>query len=251
MKRLLIIPVLLLLTLAANAQLFNIFGQEVGFIYVGPKVGCAFSRMTNADESFGGTVKSRTGFQFGIVGKFGFTDKFSIQPELSFYQKGVVADASGGFTSKYKTSYIGIPVLAKYALAQVGIVKIHIDGGVYTNVRTGGTYEFKSPTFSESGSLDNAGWRRMDYGFALGGGFEYPMEKGIWVFDLRYDHSVVDIHKEDGTFNANTTFGVSITYLFDFVDLYHKLTKKDKDTKEEEGNGSQNKPGLKVDRTKE
>jgi len=125
MKRLLIIPVLLLFTIAANAQLFKVFGQEVGFIYAGPKVGGALSKMTNAESSFsfGSTdVQYRTGLQFGIVGKFGFTSRFSVQPELSFYQKGVTIE-SAGTTSKYKTGYISIPVLAKFALAKIGVAK--------------------------------------------------------------------------------------------------------------------------------
>ena len=254
MKKLLIIPLLLLFATSSNAQLFKVFGQEIGYIYVGPKIGGTFSRMSNADESFtfgSSTIKFRSGMQLGVVGKFGFTSRFSIQPELMFFQKGVKYDIAAG-TGKIKTSYIGIPVLAKFALAQVGVVKIHIDGGVYSNVRTGGEWEFETTTGQTSTSeLDNAGWRRMDWGLALGGGFEYPREKGTWVFDLRYDYSFVDAHKDDATFNSNSTIGVSVTYLFDVVDFYFRLKNKNKqkDNENTEG-GSQEKPGLKVDRSK-
>ena len=33
-------------------------------------------------------VKSRIGYQFGIVGDFGFTNRFSFQTELNFISKG-------------------------------------------------------------------------------------------------------------------------------------------------------------------
>lgn len=253
MKKLLIIPLLLLIAASSNAQLFKVFGHEIGYIYVGPKIGGTFSRMSNADQSFTfGTseVKFRSGFQFGVTGKFGFTSRFSIQPELMFFQKGVSYDVTAG-TGKVKTSYIGVPVLAKFALAQVGIVKIHIDGGVYTNVRTGGEMTFEPTTGPvQTSPLNNAGWRRMDYGLALGGGFEYPREKGTWVFDLRYDYSFVDAHISDNTFNSNSTIGVSATYLFDVVDFFFRMKNKKKGNEDVEGGGD-HKPGLKVDRSKD
>lgn len=245
---------MLLFASGANAQLFKLFGQDIGYIYAGPKVGGAFSKMTNTEKSFTtnnkGDVKYRTGFQFGIVNKIGITSKFSIQPEFIFCQKGVQVK-SNGVTSKYKTSYIGIPILAKYALAQVGVVKIHVNGGVYANARTSGEVEWKDPGGTSSQPLDKTGWRRLDYGFALGGGFEYQKEKGIWVFDIRYDFSVVDAHKSDATFNSNKTFGISVSYLFDFVDLYFKATDKKKDEEKKEETQSKENPVLKVDRSKE
>ena len=89
MKKFLILPVLLLFTLAANAQLFTIFGQGCGFIYVGPKAGAAYSTISNYSDFMGVEVKSKLGYQFGAVGEFGFTSKFSIQSELLFYSRGV------------------------------------------------------------------------------------------------------------------------------------------------------------------
>lgn len=230
MKKTLIISVLLIFTMAANAQLFTIFGQEIGFVYAGPKIGSVFSKISNADNSFsvaGDKVKNRIGLQFGFAGKFSFNPKFSIQPEITFYQKGVETENSLG-TSKLKTGYIGIPILAKYALAKIGVVKIHIEGGAYSNVRTGGEMEYTLAVNGQTStsSLSNAGWRRMDYGFAVGGGFEYEQEKGIWVFDFRYDQSFVDVHKSDPTFNSNRSIGFSVTYLFDFVDFYKRMKEK-------------------------
>jgi len=232
MKKLLIIPVLLLFTMAANAQMFTILGKEIGFVYLGPKIGSVFSSMSNAESSFSfgeTTVKTRTGFQFGFVGKFSLTPNFSIQPEVTFYQKGVKYETTGA-SSKIKTGYIGIPIIAKYALAKIGVVKIHLAGGAYSNIRTGGTWEVESATFSDSQPLDNAGWKRMDYGFAIGGGFEYEQEKGIWAFDIRYDQSFVDVHKSDPEFNSNRSIGLTVTYLFDFVDLYKRMKEKKKKT---------------------
>ncbi len=232
MKKVIIIPVFLFFTLAVNAQMFTILGKEIGFVYAGPKIGSVFSSMSNAESSFSSgktDVKNRIGFQFGLVGKLSITPKFSIQPEITFYQKGVKTEDAAG-TSKYKTGYIGIPIIAKYALAKIGVVKIHVEGGAFSNVRTGGEMEYTLAVNGQTSTspLNNAGWRRMDYGFAIGGGFEYEQEKGIWVFDIRYDQSFVDVHKSDPAFNSNRSIGLSVTYLFDFVDLYKRMKEKKK-----------------------
>lgn len=225
MRRVLIIFSIVLLSLAANAQMLKIGGHEFGYLYVGPKVGVAFSKLSNSDGFVGGgDVKFRTGLQLGAVGKLGISERWSIQPELTFMQKGVKVE-TGPIESKFKTSYIGIPILAKYSLLAIGFAKIHLTGGVYTSIRTGGEVEFKDLGGTSTQDLNNSGWRRVDYGMAVGGGAELPNKYGIWVIDFRYDYSFTDMHKTDNVRNSNRTIGISITYLYDFVDLYKRIRK--------------------------
>ncbi|SDB96106.1 porin family protein [Williamwhitmania taraxaci] len=227
MRTIILVVTFCFASLTMSAQVLKIGNREFGFVYAGPKIGLGFSRISNADESFGGSeVKFRTGLELGIVGKIGITDRLSIQPELTFLQRGVKTD-NNGFESKYKVSYLSIPVLAKYSLKALGFAKIHAIGGVYSSVRTGGEVEFKDAAGTSTQKLDNSGWRRMDYGFSVGVGAELPKTKGTWVFDIRYDYSIMDVHKSDDTYNSNRTIGASVTYLFDFVDLYKRM----KDTK--------------------
>lgn len=227
MKKLSSIMIFLLFVFTSQAQLFTIFGKEIGFVYVGPKVGGVLAKISESESSFGAEkVLYKPGVQLGIVGKIGITNRFAIQPEINFYQKGVKTEFTGG-DGKFKTNYIGIPLLAKFALAKIGVVNIHIDGGVYSNVRVSGEAEWNYDTGETyTSELDNESWRRVDYGFAIGGGFEYPLDKGIWVFDLRYDYSFMDIHTSDNTFNSNRSLGVTVTYLFDLVDFYFKMKNK-------------------------
>jgi len=231
MRRVLILFSIVLLSLATNAQVLKIGGREFGYLYVGPKVGVAFSKLSNFDgfAGSGGDVKFRTGLQLGVVGKLGITERWSIQPELTFMQKGVKVE-TGPMESNFKTSYIGIPVLAKYSLLAIGFAKIHLTGGVYTSIRTGGEVVTKDPGSTFTQSLDNSGWRRQDYGMAIGGGAELPKKYGIWVLDFRYDYSFTDMHKTDNVRNSNRTIGVSIIYLYDFVDLYKRIRKNKQDS---------------------
>lgn len=112
--------------------MLKIGGHEFGYLYVGPKVGVAFSKLSNSDAFAGtGDTKFRTGLHLGVVGKLGITERWSIQPELTFMQKGVRVK-TGPIESNFKTSYIGIPILAKYSLIALGFTKIHaMGGGVY------------------------------------------------------------------------------------------------------------------------
>lgn len=228
MRNTLLFVAVFLVSITASAQMLKIGGREFGYVYVGPKAGIAFSKLSNAD-GFGGNgdTKFRTGFQFGVVGKFGITDRWAIQPEIVFMQKGVKVE-TGPIESKFKTSYVNVPILAKYSLLALGFTKIHATGGVYSSIRTGGEVEFKDPGGTFTQDLDNSGWRRMDYGMAIGAGAEFRNKYGLWVVDVRYDYSFTDMHKTDNVRNSNRTIGVSVTYLYDFVDLYYRIKNKKK-----------------------
>ncbi len=224
------ILLLLLLTFfnVANAQLFKIAGQEVGFVYVGPKLGTNFSQISNWTEFSGVKNKNRIGYQFGVVGELGFTNRFSIDGELVFLTKGHKQTFDGGST-KYNVNYLGIPLLAKYSFKILGLSKVYAKGGTFANVRTGGTMVFESESGQNEGleeDLDPEGWRRVDWGMSIGVGAEYEVDYGIWGIDLRYDQSFLDVHTSDTAKNRNRTFAISIVYKYDLVDLMLRIRKK-------------------------
>jgi len=226
MKRLLIVPVLLLFTLAANAQLFNVFGQDIGFVYVGPKVGMTYSTISNFSDMSGSTTQYRIGYQAGAVGEFGFTSKFSFQTEVLFYSRGTKMDA---VNSKIKMNYVGIPLLAKYSFKALGFTKLYAMGGTFTDVRTKGE-EVYSGVGAQTVPLPS-GFKKYDWGFSFGAGAEYPTDKGIWVIDLRYDLGMTDLTDSSlgSTKTKSRSFGLSLAYKLDFVDLFSKFGKKNKD----------------------
>ncbi len=222
MKKIILIPLLLIFAISANAQVFKIFGQDIGYVYVGPKVGASFSNISNTDDQFGAT-KSRLGYQFGAVGEFGITDNISFQTELLFYSKGAkYDDVDGGI----KMNYIGLPLLAKYAFKAFGLTKIYAMGGTYTDIRTKGEFYYDNGDSFELGD----GFRKYDWGFSFGCGAEYPTEKGIWGLDLRYNLGMTDLHDDvgDNTKTKSRSFGVALTYKYDLTKLLPKNRKKEK-----------------------
>jgi hypothetical protein len=227
MKKVLILFCLVIVSNALYSQLFKIAGHEVGFAYVGPKIGMTFSKISNW-SSFGDVQnRSRVGTQLGVFGELGFNDRFSIDGELLFVSKGHRQTFNGG-QSKIKVGYIGIPLLAKYSFKMIGLSKVYAKGGAFTNVRTGGSFEYEldgQPVVEQELSSD--GWRRVDFGLSLGAGAEYEADYGILGVDLRYDQSFFDAHVSDATNkNRNRTFGFAIVYKYDAVDLFLRLRKK-------------------------
>jgi opacity protein-like surface antigen len=249
MKRLLIIPVLLF-TVVAHAQIFNVFGQDIGFIKVGPKVGMTLSSISNFSKMADNSIQYRLGYQVGAVGEFGFTSKFSIQTELLFSSRGAKIDAEN---SKIKMNYIGLPVLAKYAFKAMGLTKVYAMGGTFTDIRTKGVEEYGA-IGAQPGYTVNlpSGFKKYDFGLAFGAGAEYPTKLCLWALDFRYNYGLIDI-TDSSLGNVKTksrSFGFTLTGKIDMVELFSGSKSKKKDGDEETKGGSKGKPGLKVDRSK-
>ncbi len=239
MKRLLFTLVIVMAYGISNAQLFKVFGHEVGSIYVGPRLGMNFSKFSD----FNGTYeKSRFGYEFGAVGEFGFTTRFSIQTELMFLSKGSRDENFG----KIRMNYIGIPILAKYGFRALGLDKVYVMGGTFANVRVGGAWVYDDGTTYELGG----GMKKFEWGMGLGAGAQYPFKTGVAASDLRYSLGFSDIHSDDNITTHSRSFEVILTYKFDLVDLMFKLKKNKTPEPEPAGNevDSNNAKGLKIEK---
>jgi len=218
MRRILFSAIMLFIFGNASAQLFSIRGHEIGFAYLGPKVGTTFSTITNRDV-LGTDTKTRTGFQIGAVGEIGLTQMLSFETELTFTSKGV-ADSLGA----RRVNYISIPFLAKLSFNALGLSRVYATGGTYNNIRTNAkmVYNDSDQTYNESHH-----YTIIDWGLSLGGGAAYDTKYGLLCLDLRYDMGVVDVEKIIETErNMNRSFGVALTFKYDAVDLFLRLRKK-------------------------
>ena len=226
MRKALVISALLIFSVTANAQLLKIFGKEVGFIYVGPKVGATYSTISNFSDMSGSNTQYRMGYQIGGVGEFVFTEKISFQTEVLFYSRGTKMNAAD---SKIKMNYVGIPLLAKYSFKAIGFTKLYAMGGTFTDIRTKGVEEY-SGAAAANGTVDlPSGFKKYDWGFSFGAGAEYPTDKGIWGLDFRYNLGMTDLTNFTGETikNRSRSFGLSLTYKYDLTKLLSKNKKKD------------------------
>ena len=218
MKRVLCVLVLIASVGVAKAQLFTIRGHEIGFAYLGPKVGTTFSTISNLDAT-GVNTKSRTGFQLGAVGEIGLTSMLSFETDLTFISKGVATDFN-----TTRVNYLSIPLLAKLSFKALGLSRVYATGGTYNNVRTNAKVvynDFNEPLTEH--------YTVLDWGLSVGAGAAYDTKYGLICLDLRYDLGIIDVDNITDQRNSNRTIGVALTFKYDAVDLFLRMRKNQAD----------------------
>ena len=193
---------------------------------VGAKGGGTLNTVSgNAPE---GIEKDMTfGYQFGATVNYGFSNVFSLQPEVVFIQKG--GRASSTATEDYAqltSNYLTIPILAK---AQFGGEKFkgYAVLGPYAGYWAGGktktsvlgTESKESIEFDND--IDDDGYKqnRIDLGINGGIGMQYAIGRGNIFLDARYGFGLFDTNKfetepQDYKSVANRSVEVSLGYMF-------------------------------------
>jgi opacity protein-like surface antigen len=156
--------------------------------------------------------ESRTGFAVGGAVEFGMSPTWSIRPEVLYAQKGAKV-SEGDDEFRFNTSYIEVPVLAKYAFPMQGSVRPHLLVGPALAFNTGCELELEIGGDSESADCEDDGLEisSLDYGFMFGAGVDI----GQFNLGIRYDLGLNDIPDTDDadgknrvlSFVAGFTFG--------------------------------------------
>ena len=150
-------------------KLFMVAAMSLGLIaatnaqetYFGAKTGLNLANVTGDVEENSMLI----GFSVGGFVSVGISEAFSLQPELLYSTRGTSYD--GG---NFVTSYLDIPILAKYNFSD----EVHAELGPQIGLLMGA---------SADGTDVKDGYKSMDLGLAIGGG--YTLESGIDI-SLRY-----------------------------------------------------------------
>lgn len=197
MKNLLLVGIVMVLGTSAFAQMTVI-----------PKAGVTFSNVNFTDDMLDGEddSESRIGFMLGAALEIGLNEKFAVQPELLFVQKGFQFSGDG-WEDKYTINYLEVPVLFK---AKFG--KFYANAGPSFAFGLGGKNKWEDgpdsgdldikfgddPGNSEDIYFDNS----FDLGIQLGVGYQV----GPVVVDLRYGMGMSDINDEPDGFSGDWAF---------------------------------------------
>lgn len=160
----------------------------------GLKAGVNFSNQVYSGGGFSASADARTGFHVGGYLNLGFSETFSVQPELIYNSLG----AKIGDTD-FKTDYVSVPVMLKYN--PVAIFNIH----------AGPQFGFLMSAKSGDEDVKDA-MKGMDVGLGVGAGVDLPMGLGITA---RYVLGLSNIGDEEAMGDAtmkNTAFQVSLSY---------------------------------------
>ncbi len=199
--------------------LLLLLGAMAVHAQVAVKAGVNFSNMlfeedenSIEDLARNGAVKFTGGLSFILP----LGDVVALQPELLYTQKGAESTYTilgEEFTTDLNYNYLDIPLLLRVDIGDThgeGL-GIYVNGGAYLGYAFSGKSTAETPvgTVETDIEFDDADdQRRIDYGFALGGG----LTLGNLFFDLRYNHGTNNLLDDDAS-NSNDN---------DFKKLQHR-----------------------------
>lgn len=169
----------------------------------GVKAGASLSNLVGDDVD---GVKSKWGFNGGLMANFGFSDLVSFQPELLYSMKGTKAkDLEETYTTLH---YLDVPLL----------VKINAKGpffelGPQVGFLVGQKSQVKIPGFGTQTNTDTDGLSKVDLGYIAGVG--YQLESGLSL-GVRYNGGLlsIDDDKDDKAKARNSVFQFQVGMLF-------------------------------------
>jgi hypothetical protein len=166
-------------------------GQEKkdGGFAIGPKGGVSINKL-KGDNSNVKSTDDRTGAVVGGFANISFLRVFSIQPEIFFSQKGGAAsDIDQNTSSRYKLSYMEVPILFK--------LRLPIDRTFFPHVFIGPDIAYRiysdgTTTNNTNGvqtDVEDTKVRRLDTGGVLGAGLDVQSTRFFFTLDGRYGFS--------------------------------------------------------------
>lgn len=188
------------------AQLTGGFAQSS----VGLRGGFSISTVKNFPiEGVEGTPEDELVFgnYNAIYLEIGLSERFAIQPEVNYVQKGGKVSPSGSdaFFLKVKMDYLEAPILAKLRLGD-GPFRGYLIAGPSFGYALNGKVTFKADgailkdkiDFDNSYGLDGRKDNRFDISAIGGGGIQYQIGRGSIVLDARVALDLNDYNRFEG-----------------------------------------------------
>lgn len=159
---------------------------------------------------------SKVGFHVGGFVEIKVSDKFSVQPELLFSTQGTKLEESGtnySYESNLNLSYLNIPVMAKYYVAEGFSLEAGPQIGFLTTAKSDFTDTESGITVSGDEDVKDE-FESIDFGFNFGAGYDFTENLSA---GLRYNLGLSNIAKTDSGDDfklSNNVFSVSLGYKF-------------------------------------
>jgi hypothetical protein len=198
MKKLMMIAIMMIAAVSANAQ------NEAGQASIKPMAGINLATMTKTNDS-----KMRVGLAAGLEFEYGVTDNFGISAGVLYSMQGVKgkeywlgSNAKADIT--YKFDYINVPILANYYIVKGLAIKAGVQPGF--NVK-------KKVAVEVAGVKDDATVDDVK-GFALSIPMGLSYEFSNVVLDARYNLGVTKAIKDIDS--KHSYFTITLGYRIPF-----------------------------------
>ena len=203
MKKTLLITILFL-------GMMNLQAQESHF---GARLAGSFSTFKATGDGasqWNDNSEGKPNIELGVVGEFMLSDQFAIAPELNYAGAGDIAKySSNGFKSEIKffTSYIQVPVMAKYYINDNFNLNFGPQIGFLMSADAEVTLTYNGETNSKTESIKDE-FNSTEFALNMGAGYKF--ENGLF-FDFRYSLGMSDLLKDSDAGNLKSSaikFGV-------------------------------------------
>lgn len=155
--------------------------------------------------NFSGDVDGNSalvGFHVGGFAEIKISEKFAVQPELLFSTQGAKFNEAGTDVN-FNLSYLNIPVMAKYYVADKFSLEAGPQIGFLTNA--------KAKAGSEKVDIKDD-FESIDFGVNFGAGYDFTENLSA---GLRYNLGLSNIAKDSGNDKVhNNVFSLSVGYKF-------------------------------------
>ncbi len=143
--------------------------------------------------------KPLNGIHAGASFQAGITPAFSLVSELYFIRKGGKLKADNPLTTSESTlrlNTLELPVLARFHMG-----KFYVNAGPSLAYHLSGSRKMDDKSVKLSFNNSAEGFRRLDAGIQMGGGFEFPVKQKRIALDIRYVHGLTDIAHGNEMYN--------------------------------------------------
>ena len=153
--------------------------------------------------------KSILGLQAGLSFQAGITPKFSLVSELYFMMKGGKLKANNPAANNVTTLRfytLELPVLARFHIG-----RLYVNAGPSIAYNLGGTNKIEHFRKAVAFNNSNEGFKHLDAGIQMGGGYELPLKQKRVAIDFRYNHGLTNISYGKEIYNRSFIISVHIS----------------------------------------
>ena len=196
MKKLFLIAAMMVMTLAANAQL------KVGTTFVKPTVGINLANISGQDQDM------RVGAHVGAEFEHALAKQFSVSGGLIYSMQGMKT-SGGGVTVTTAFDYINIPIMGNYYISKNFALKFGLQPGFKASAKS---------KISGNGSSGSEDWDSSVSQICLSIPLGFAVEFSDFVLDARYSLGITNVLKDDYVFQTsgkngkNNVISINLAY---------------------------------------
>jgi len=159
--------------------------------------------------------KNNQGLQAVFSYQAGITPMFSIVPEIYFAIKGGTLKENNPLTGAKST--LRINSLEMPVLARLHINKLYLNAGPYAGYNAGGRMKIYGTNSTAETitklSFGNspADFKRWDWGFQAGAGYNFNLKQSILTLDVRYGYGLVNVSQNVDRYNRMLNISVQVS----------------------------------------